>query len=330
MLISRRHLAKLVVKLAALASAGGTATRAVAQIGAGRPIAMIVPFEAGSAPDIYARIVAEAMRQSLGRTLIVENKPGATGNIAMQAVAREPAEGNTILVGTMALCEINPLVFDNLRWSMQDFTPVIKGIGAPLVLVAHPDVPAKSLAELVAWVKANPAKLAYASYSAGAPGHFLGAQLNATFGLDLAHVPYRGSNSQVTEILAGHSPFGFAQTQSALAHIKSGALQPLAITSDERYRLLPDTPTFRELGYPEFSTSVWFGLLVRKGTPEGVLAALADAAVAAHANAHVREVLLLQGYEILGQTGEAFAGSIEAGSKRWEATVKATGFKASQ
>ncbi len=293
-------------------------------------IAMVVPFEAGSAPDIYARVIAESMRTGLGRPVVVENKPGAAGNMGAQSLARAPADGSAILVGTMALCEINPLVFDNLRWSMKDFTPVVKGIGAPLVLVAHPSAQSRTLAELVAFVKARPGGLAYASYGAGTPGHFLGAQFNTRFGLDLAHVPYRGSASQVTEILAGHSPFGFAQTQNSLPHVQSGALRAIAITSETRYRLMPDVPTFAELGYREFSTQVWFGLLVRAGTPKDLLDRISSVAIAAHADARVRETLLPQGYDVLGQSGDEFARAIEAGGANWAGVVKATGFKANE
>ncbi len=301
-----------------------------AQIAPSRPIAMIVPFEAGAAPDVYARVVAEAMRQPLGRAIVVENKQGAGGNVGTQAVAREPADANTILVTTMAVCEINPLVFDNLRWSMKDFTPVLKGVGAPLVLIAHPGVPARTLDELMTWAKSRTGTLAYASYSAGSPSHFLGAQLSATAGLDLSHVPYRGSPSQLAAILGGHSPFGFAQTQNSLEHIRSGGLRAIAVTSEERYRLLPDVPTFRELGHPAFSTSVWFGLLARAGGPADFLDKVNAAAVAAHADTRVRDALLQQGYDIIAQTGEAFAKSIAEGSARWAATVKATGFRASE
>jgi len=311
-----------------LAAAASLPKWARAQSGAPRAITLVVPFEAGSAPDTYARVVAEAMRPLLGQTIVVENRPGVSGNIGMASVARAPADGSTIVAGTMALCEINPLVFDNQRWSMRDFTPIVKGVGAPLVLVAHPDAPAKTLDELTAWAKSKKGTLAYASYGAGTPSHFLGAQLNLTFDLDLAHVAYRGSASQATAILAGQSPFGFAQTQNTLPHIQSGGLRAIAVTSDERYRLLRDVRTLRELGHAEFSTSVWFGLLTRSGAPKEALERVAAAAVAAHKDQHVLDVLGPQGYDMIGEAGPAFAASIEAGSARWAALVKATGFKA--
>ncbi len=319
--ISRRAL------LASATAATALPSLARAQSDASRPIDMIVPFEPGAAPDLYARVVAEAMRPVLGRVIVVENKPGVGGNIGAAFVARAPADGSTLLVGTTALCEINPLVFDHVRWSMKDFAPIIKGVGAPLVLVAHPSVPARTLDELVAWIKSKPHSLAYASYNAGAPGHFLGAQLNLSFGLDLEHVPYRGSASQVTALLAGQSPFGFAQTQNSLPHIQSGDLRAIAITSANRYRLMPEVATFQELGHPEFTTSVWFGLLARAGTPNDALDRITGAAIAAHNDAHVRDILTPEGYDMLGETGDAFGASIEASSARWAETVKATGFR---
>ena len=291
-------------------------------------LVVVVPFEAGSAPDTYARVIVEAMRPLLDQTIVVENRPGVSGNIGMASVARAPADGTTIVVGTMALCEINPLVFSNLRWSMAEFAPIVKGVGAPLVLVTHPDVPAKTFDELIAWAKGKKGSLAYASYGAGTPSHFLGEQLNQSFNLDLAHVAYRGSASQATAILAGQSPFGFAQTQNTLPHIQSGGLRAIAVTSGERYRLLPDIPTFQQLGHPAFSTSVWFGLLMQAGAPKQAIERIAAVALAAHKDPHVFEALGPQGYDMIGEAGPAFAASMDAGSARWAALVKATGFKA--
>ena len=293
-------------------------------------LTFVVPFEAGSAPDLYARIVGPEIGKLMGRTAVVENKQGAAGNIAAEYVARRPADGSTIIVGTAALCEINPLVFDSQHWSMKDFAPLVKGVQSPLVLVTHPSVPAKTLGELVAWVKANPGKLNYASYSPGAPGDFLGVQLNQIFGLDLVAVPYKGSASQVSALLAGNSPLGFAQTQNSLGSIKSGALNAIAITSPDRFRLLPDTPTFRELGHPELTTLVWFGLLTQAATPSNTIAAMIAAGVKAQQEPSVREPLLAQGYDLPTESGEAFAKSIAAGTEHWAALVKLTGFKASR
>ena len=167
----------------------------------------------------------------------------------------------------MALTEINPSVYSNLRWSIDQFTPIIKGVQAPLVLVAHPSVPANNLAEFIAWAKANRGKLSYASYTAGTPSHFLGFQLNEKYDLDLTHVPYRGSGLQVNGLIAGHSLFGFAQVNNSAPQVAAGKLKAFGITSAERWPAMKDVPTFAELGLPEFTTRVWFGLLVKAGTP---------------------------------------------------------------
>ncbi len=318
-LLSRRSLV-----LSGLASAvlANTTARAA------ELLTFVSPFEAGSAPDLYARIVTPEIGKLLGRTIVVENKQGAGGNIAAEYVARKPADGSTIIVGTAALCEINPLVFADLHWSMKDFAPLVKGVQSPLVLVTNPTVPAKALDQVVAWVKGNPGKLNYASYSPGAPGDFLGAQLNQAFGLDLVAVPYHGSASQVSALIANNSPLGFAQTQNSMPHIKSGALNAIAITSPDRFRLLPDTPTFRELGHPEFTTLVWFGLLTLSATPKTIIQDLIAAGIKAQQEPSVREPLLAQGYDLPTESGDAFARSIAEGTKHWAALVKLTGFKA--
>jgi len=288
----------------------------------------IVGTSAGGSIDAYVRVIAEHMSKTLGTTAIVESRVGNSSNMAAQSVVLAPADGNTIMVGTMALAEINPHVFNHPNWSMKDFLPLIKGVEAPLVLVANQSVPANNFAEFLDWARKKSGTLTYASYSPGTPSHFLGALLNEKFDLNLAHVPYRGSAPQVIDLVAGHALFGFTQTQSAIPNIESGKLKAFGVTSTKRFFQLPQTPTFAELGYPEFYTGIWFGLLIRAATPPDVADRLLKAAVAAHADPKVRELLVAQGFEVSGQTGEAFRKSIEEGSARWARLVKSTGFKA--
>ena len=297
---------------------------------AAQSLKFVIGLPAGGAIDGYARVVADPIGQALGRPVIIENRPSASGNLAALYTAQAPADGATIWVGTMANTEITPHVFDNLRWSMRDFLPLVKGVQSPLVLVTHPSVPARSLDELVAWLRANPGKHAYSSYSAGTPSHFLGAQFTEKFGLDLAHVPFPGSGPQAINLIGGHALFGFAQVQSVLPHVQAGKLNAIATTSEARFRSFPDTPTFRELGYPEFSVGVWFGLLVRAATPPDIATKLRDAAVAVHAQQNYRDLLIPQGYDMADQHGDDFAAAIAAGSQRWARLVRATGFKASE
>src|SRR5262245_64987 len=210
---------------------------------------------------------------------------------------------------------------------MDDFIPLIRGVVAPLVLVTHPSVPAKTLAGLIAWIKGNPGKLSYSSFTAGTPSHFLGFQLNERFGLDLAHVPSRNSGAQATDLIAGHVLFGFGQVQTTLPHIEAGKLNAIAITGTARSRHLPNVPTFAELGHPEFTAHIWFGLMLRAGTPPEVLTNLLNAAKAAHADAAVKAPLEAQGYDISGETGSTFVSDIRAQTERWTRLVKAAGFK---
>ena len=320
------------LRIARLALVGATVllsplanTNASAQTGT---IRFIVGLSPGGAVDPYARIISEHMAKTLGQTIIIENKPGASGNISAQFMVESPANGTLIWVGTQALTEINPSAFSNQRWSIDDFVPLIKGVEAPLVLVAHPSVPANSLAEFLAWAKANRGKLNYSSYTAGTPSHFLGFQLNEKFDLDLTHVPYRGSALQVTGLIAGHSLFGFAQVNSSLPQVRTGKLKALAVTGPTRDRSMPDVPTFSELGYPEFTTKVWFGLLVKTGTPAAAIARLTEAARLAHADPAVKEKLEAQGYEVAGETGPQLLPNIKAQIVRWGRLIKASGFSA--
>jgi len=289
-------------------------------------IRIIVGTAPGGAIDPYARIIAEHMSRTLGQPIIIENKPGASGTLAAEYIANAPADGTILWLGTQAFTEINPNAFPNARWSIDQFRPIIRGVEAPLVFVAHPSVPANSFDQFIAWAKANKGKLSYSSYQSGTPSHFLGFQMNETFDLDLTHVPYRGSGLQVTGLLGGHSLFGFAQVNSSLPHVRSGKLKALATTGPTRDHSMPDVPTFAELGYPEFTAKVWFGLLVKEGVPEDVFRRLTDAAKAAHADPAVREKLEAQGFEVSGATGPQLKTEIKQQIERWGRLVKASGF----
>jgi tripartite-type tricarboxylate transporter receptor subunit TctC len=322
----------MTLRNSALATALGAAVLlsqllpAAAQTQSG-PIRIVVGTVAGGAIDPYARMIAELMSKSLGQPIILENKPGASGNIAAQYIADAPADGGLIWLGTQAFTEILPNIFPNSRWSIDQFSPIIRGVEAPLAFVIHPSVPANNLAEFIKWAKENKGKLSYSSYQSGTPSHFLGYQLNEKFDLDLTHVPYRGSGLQVTGLLGGHSQFGFAQVNSSLPHVRSGKLRALATTGPIRDRSMPDVPTFAELGYPEFTAKVWFGLLVKKDTPPEIVKRYTDAAVAAHNDPAVKAKLEAQGFEVSGATGpDKLRAEIKTQTARWGRLVKASGF----
>ena len=234
-------------------------------------IRIIIGTAPGGAIDPYARMIGEHMSRNLGQPIIIENKPGASGTLAAEYIVNAPADGTILWLGTQAFTEINPNAFPNAHWSIDQFRPIIRGVEAPLAFVIHPSVPADTFAAFIKWAKENKGKLSYSSYQSGTPSHFLGFQMNEKFDLNLTHVPYRGSGLQVTGLLGGHSLFGFAQVNSSLPHVRSGKLKALATTGPIRDWSMPDVPTFAELGYPEFTAKVWFGLLVKEGVPDEVL-----------------------------------------------------------
>ncbi len=319
--MNRRGIVWLALSFAALPAP--PILSALAQSGIIRVVIGTVP---GGAIDPYARMVAEHMSRTLGQPIIVENKPGASGTLAAEYVANAPADGTILWLGTQAFTEINPNAFPHARWSLDQFRPIIRGVEAPLAFIINPSVPADTFGEFIAWAKANRGKLSYSSYQAGTPSHFLGFQMNEKFDLDLTHVPYRGSGLQVTGLLGGHSLFGFAQVNSSLPHVRSGKLKALATTGPTRDRSLPQVPTFAELGYPDFTAKVWFGLLVKEGVPEDVFKRLTEAAKAAHADPAVKAKLEAQGFEVSGETGPQLKSEIKQQVERWGRLVKASGF----
>jgi tripartite-type tricarboxylate transporter receptor subunit TctC len=317
-----RRLRRLVLLGAVLAAASSPA------LAQSNTIRVIIGTAPGGAIDPYARLIADPMAKALGQSVIIEYKPGAGGSNSAQFIADQPADGQYIWVGTQAFTEIIPNAFTNLRWSIDDFTPFIRGVEAPLVFAVHPDVPAKTFAEFLTWAKQNRGKLSYASYQPGTPSHFLGYQLNEKFDLDLTHVPYRGSGLQATALVAGHSQFGFAQLNSTVPQHEIGKLRILAITGPTRHKLIPNVPTFAELGFPEFTARVWFGLLVKKGTPAEMLGRYTEAAKVAHANPDVREKLQAQGFDVVAETGPQLLPNIKEQMARWGKLVKSSGFTA--
>jgi tripartite-type tricarboxylate transporter receptor subunit TctC len=322
----KRHFSRAALLLGALATSAGV----FAQSFPSRAVALVVGSAPSSAPDIYARVVADHMTKMLGQQVVVENRTGANGNVAANFVSKAPADGHTLWVPAQSQIEINPSAYPALSWNPADLVGVIKGAEAPLVLVTHPSVPAKTLAEVVAWVKANPGKVSYGSFSPGTTSHFVGYQLNERFGLDMTHVTFRGSGPQVQNLLGGHVPLGFSQIQTGLPHIRSGKLIGIATTGATRWRQLPELPTMAELGYPEMTATTWFGLMAHAATPPEVLAKLVDAARRAHADPAAKEKLEGMGFDVPAQTGLQLTASIREGTQRWARLVQATSFKATE
>ena len=316
------------VAAATLALGAFLPTAASAQAWPAKPVTLVVGSSAGSAPDIYARILAEQLTTQTGGTFIVENRSGANGNIAVDGVLRAARDGHTLLIGTQSLITINPAAYDKLRWKPSDLHPVIKGVESPMVLVVHPSVPATNFAQLRDWIAGQKGRVSYASFSPGTPSHFLGHQLNERLKADMVHIPYKGSAPQVSDLLGGQVTLGFPQMAVAVPHVQAGKLRAIAVTGANRSAPLPDVPTLKELGLADLTTSVWFGVFAPTGAPQPVLQAIHAAMGKAHAEPQLRTKLQAQNFEMGQEAGAAFEKAIAAESARWAAVVKATGFRA--
>jgi len=301
---------------------------AFAQAWPTKPVNVVVGVPPGGALDPYARVLTEHLAKVTGGSFVVENKAGANGNLSAEAVLRAPADGHTLWIGTQSMVTINPAAFSQLRWKPSDFKPVLKGVEAPLVLVIHPSVPARNFQELTAWIKNPASKAAYASFSPGTPSHFLGYQLNERLKADMAHIPYKGSAPQTTDLLGGQVLMGFTQLASAVPHLKEGKLRAIAITSPARSRFLPDVPTLTELGHPDLTTTIWFGLFAPAGTPAVALEAMRAAVAKVQADPAYRSRAEALNFDVATEDVPAFERTIAVETKRWAELVKATGFKA--
>ncbi|WP_171019846.1 tripartite tricarboxylate transporter substrate binding protein [Hydrogenophaga sp. 2FB] len=324
--LNRRRAAVALTLLAAVA--GLAVLPAHAQTWPSKPVTLTVGSSAGSAPDIYARIIAEQLNRQTGGTFIVDNKPGANGNLAAEIVLRAPADGHTLLIGTQSMLTINPAAYPNLKWKLSDFRPLVKGVESPMVLVTHPSVGAKNYAELRTWIAGRKGQVPYASFSPGTPSHFLGYQLNEKLQADMVHIPYKGSSPQVNDLIAGQVPLGFTQLAMAVPQIQAGKLVPMAVTGARRTASLPQVPTLAELGLNDLTTTVWFGVLAPAAVPKAVSDTILAAFKKAHAEASVRTKLEAQNFEVADESGAAFEKDLAAETARWAAVLKATGFRA--
>lgn len=304
---------------------------AAAQTWPSKPVTVIVPSTAGGAIDSYARTVAEQLARQLKQPFVVENRAGGGGGlIAADAAVRAVPDGHTLFIGTAAILTINPSAYKKLPYSVGDFAYICKGVEFPLVLVAHPSVGAKDVDSLAAWLKKNPDKASYASYQPGTPSHFLGHQLGDKLGIPLTHIPYKGSAPQVNDLLGGTVLFGFTQLATALPHIQSGRLVPLATTGPARIETLPQTRTLAEQGLGELTTTAWFGIVAPKGTPAAVQEALVQAHKAAMLVPEVKARMAAQALYPAAACGTEFQQQVVAEGARWAKVVKATGFAASE
>ncbi len=288
-----------------------------------KPIRLIVPFAPGGSSTIVARLFGQEMEKSLGQPIVIENKPGGGGNVAMQEAARADADGYTLIIGHIGSLAVNPYMYAKLPYDVnRDFAAVSLLAKVPAIYVVHESVPAKDLREFVALAKKRPGELYYGSAGNGSAGHLAMEYLKQTTGIELQHVPYKGTGPNITDLIAGRTQAASAGTPPLLPHVKSGKLRVIAVGTAKRLRSLPDVGTVAEQGYPGFETSQWYGLNAPAKTPEAVIRRLADAAGKAAKTPLVAERLAPDDAEPIGSTPEEYAAFIAKEQARWSKVVR--------
>jgi tripartite-type tricarboxylate transporter receptor subunit TctC len=293
-----------------------------------RPIRFVVPFAPGGSTDTLARSISIKMADTMGQQIVVDNRSGGNGNIGMQIVAEAPPDGYTIVLGYIANLAIGPHLYAKLPFDpVKSFAPVTLLAESPNILVAHPSLPVKSVKELIAYAKAHPGTLNFGSASVASVGHLTGVMLNQMAGIDLQHVPYKGSGHAVIDVVGGQIQLMFSGMSSVMPHIKAGRLRPLAVTGAKRSPAAPDVPTIAESGFPGFAATAWYGVLAPAQTPKPIVKRLHDEVLHALAQPDVKQRLESVGFEIEGSTPEQFGSYIKNEIKKWEKVVKASGAK---
>jgi len=287
---------------------------------------LVVAFTPGGPSDVLARIVGKKMETLLGQPFIIENRPGAGGNIAADTVAHANADGYTLLMGNNSILATNESLYKKLTYSPQkDFIPITLIGTQANILVVNPDVPAHSLKELIALAKAQPGKINFASSGFGAAAHLAGELFKTEAHVNIVHVPYKGAAPALQDVIGGHDQMMFATAASVVGHIKNGKVRALAVTTLKRTAVLPDIPTMDEAGLKGFDASTWHGLVAPAGTPPEVIAKLHDAAIKALQDKGVQESLGRLGVDIVGDSPKEFEAYIAAEIPKWTAIVKASG-----
>ena len=322
-----RRLPSFLLIVAAFVLAQANALRAQADY-PNRPIQLVVTVPPGGAADIVARLVAAKLSDALGQSVIILNRGGAGGTTAAAQVAKADPDGYTLLLNTIATHGIGPHIYPNLGYDpVKDFSPVILVVKLPLIMAINAELPARSVKDVIALAKAKPGELSFSSSGSGGAPHLAGELFKSLTGSDLLHVPYRGSGPAVIDLIAGRITMMFDATPSLLPHIMAGKLRPLAAASQQRHRLLPDVPSFAELGYPEMDIALWYGVAAPGGTPAPIVQRLNAALVKILDMPDVRKNLIEQGADVQGGTPEDFAAFMRNESARWGAVVKQAGIK---
>jgi tripartite-type tricarboxylate transporter receptor subunit TctC len=291
-----------------------------------RPITLVIPFAPGGSTTIVGRGVAEKMSTLLGEKIIVDNRPGAGGTVGTRAVAKSEPDGYTLLLGYTGTLAIGPSLYKNVGYDpRKDFAPIGMIGNAPNSLVVNPSFPAKTVAELITYAKANPGTINFGSAGAGTASHITGEYFARAAGITLVHIPYKGTGPALTDLLGGHIPMAFAPIPASHSNVAAGKLRALAVTSTTRSGLLPDVPTIAESGLPGFDASLYYGLAAPAGTPRPIIDKLNKALRDALASDEVKRQLGNDGTDITPGSPEDYAALIDKDEKKWAQLVKASG-----
>lgn len=294
-----------------------------------KPIRIVVPFPPGGYSDALARIIATDFTNNFGQSAVVENRPGAGGNIGADLVSKSPADGYTLGMGTIGTQVINPLIYARMPYNAaKDFSPVSFIADAETVLVVHPKISARSVKDLIALAKARPGELTFASGGPGTTGQLAGELFKVNTNTALVHVPYKGNVPALTDLVGGQVDMSFATMQPALPFIKSGQLIPLATLGAKRSTTLPNVPTLGELGYPNLEVRNWTGMIAPAGTPAPILQKLAARVDTIMQSAQVQQMIAEQGLSYTPMDSKVFGNFINDESAKWSKVVKAAGIKA--
>jgi tripartite-type tricarboxylate transporter receptor subunit TctC len=318
------HRSALLLLCVALAA---TAAGVAAQNYPSKPVRFVVPFAAGGSTDTLARAIGIRLPEYLGQQVVIDNRTGANGDIGMSLVAKAAPDGYTIVLGYIANLAIGPSLYKMPYDPVKDFAPVTQVAGASNIMVVHPSVPAKNLKEFIAYAKANPGTVNFATSGVASIGHLTGELLNELAGMKMVHVPYKGSGQAISDLVGGHVKVMISGMASTLPHVKAGRLRALAVTGLQRSDAAPDVPTIAESGFPGYEARSWFGVLAPAKTPKPVINRLHDDIVKALQQPDVKQRLTAIGFEIVGSTPEEFGAYIKSEIKKWEKVVKASGAK---
>ncbi len=319
----KNHL--ILIAIAALAGAGSV----YAQPYPSKSIRYVVPYAPGGSTDIVARVLALKLSEAMGQQVVVDNRPGAGGSIGADIVAKSPPDGYTMVTAVTGIMAINQFLYRKLPFDPEkDFAPVTQVGSLPLILVVHPSLPAKSVREFIAIAKAKPGQLNYGSSGVGTATHMTTELFKTMAGVDLVHIPYKGSGQVMGDVIGGQLALIFDQVVSSLPHVQGGKLRMLGITSAKRFQSLPDLPTIAESGVPGYESISWAGVAVPAGTPKEIVARLHVEIVKVLAMPDIRERFLRDGIETVGSTPEQFAEHIRRERIKWAKVVKDSGAKA--